>query len=701
MNNERIITSGQLFVLLFVCKISNILLFPGVFSGKESVWEIFLPFIIFTAFSFLLLIPIIKYRDYTINNKNIQDDKLMKYGGLLYILYFLYLSVYHLFCLNSFVGELSGAGIEKYTIIFFILAVCVYASYKGLEASARFSAVAFAGIVISSLLMIFLLAPSFESENLMSAVRANPKSLYSNMLLMLSQTEETAIMFVLCRTAKGKFMKTSVIWNIFTYIFFGAMLILICGTLSVYLIDMPFPFYHSIDGSGDLQRFNPFFIGTATASFCCLLSSELYIILRLIENFSVDKKIINSAYILILAAIYGTVVFLCNNSYIGNIIFDRRITAFLAVIFAFIIPLCAAVVYKIKSRKIVRRVMRAASLILCISLIIPTLSGCGTAQLNQRLIVQGIGIDKNGNNYTMTYIVLDTEAEEENSIKLLYSEGENVQKAIENLENQKGRSILLSQCLFIMVNPAAADRLESSLSYFRHNNDIMKTVNIITADNAKQTIDNAITKLKYTSENINLLYDSNAVNQSSIHFSLFDYVSCLNNKYNDMLIPYIETDNELNLIKTDGSYLVRSDMKNAVRLDADATSGILMISEKADELRGDISYDTISYGISSCTAKTTAVLEDNRLTVNFDTDIMLDKKYNDEEYMKIYDDIGNKLNSAIQLSMHKCGGDVISLYRYIRTVYPNKNIDLDDWHELLQTSKCSFNINIKGLDKSK
>lgn len=695
MNSEKIITSGQLFVLLFICKVSNILLFPEAFSGRGAVWELFFPFIIFTVCSFLLLIPIIKYRNYTINNENMQNDKFMKYGGLLYILYFIYLAVYHLFCLNSFIGELSGTGIEKYSIIFFILAVSVYAAYKGLEASARFSAVALAGIVISALLMIFFLAPSFDTENLMPIGSMSADSVYGNILFILSQTEETAILFVLCRTAKGKFVKTSIMWNVFTYIFLGTMLILVCGTLGVYLKDIPFPFYRSIDGSGDLQRFNPFFIGTSAASFCCLLSSELYIILRLIRNFSTDKKTVNFAYLPIVAVIYFAAVFLFNNNYIVNIIFDRKITSVLAVIFSFIIPLGAAVLYKVKSSKAVKRVLRTASLIVCISLIIPLLCGCGAAQLNQRLIVQGIGIDKNGGNYTLTCIVLDTEAEEENSAEILYAEGENVRKAVENLENQKGRSVLLSQCLFIMINPAAADNIESSLSYFKHNNDIMKTANIIVADNSRETIDNAVKKLEYTSENINLLYDSSAVDQSSVHFSIFDYVSCINDKYSDMLIPYIETDNELSLIKTNGSYLVRSDMKIAERLNADVTDGILMLSEKADGLKVDISDDTISYGVRSCKVQTDAVIKNDKLKVNFNADIELNSKYKKEEYDKIYDDIMYKLNSAVQSGILKCGCDVISLYKYISTAYPKENISANEWHDLLQSCKCSINLDIK------
>ncbi len=695
MNNERIITSGQIFVLLFICKISNILISPEIFTGRGSVWELFFPLIVFALISFIFLIPIIKYRDYTMIDENGKSEKLMKYGGIVYILYFIYLSVYHLFCLNGFIGELSGTGIERYSILFFILAVAVYASYKGLEATARFSAVALVGVIISALLMIFLLVPSFDTENLMPINYMGSDPLRSGMILMLSQTEEFAILFILCRTAKGQFTRISVMWNMFVYIFLGSMLILICGALGVYLTDMPYPFYHSIDGSGDLQRFNPFFIGTAAASFCCLLGAELYIIFRLIGNFSRNKKIINSAYIPILIFVYGILIFLCNNGSLGKTLFDSNIMAALSVIFSLVIPITAAVVYKIRLKKGVKRVFRAASLILCISLIIPTLCGCGAAQLNQRLIIQGIGIDKNDDKYTMTYIVLDTEAEEENSIRLLYSDGENVQKAIENLENQKGRSVLLSQCLFIMLNESAADDIESSLSYFRHNNDIMKTTNIIVADDSKFTIDNAVTKLGYTSENINLLYDSSAVNQSAIHFSLFDYVSCLNDRYDDMLIPYIETDNSLALIKTNGSYLVRSDMKKSARLDADATSGILIINEKADELRGNISYGDINYGIDSCTAGTKAVLEDEELVIELNIDIVLDKEYDSEEKEKIYEDISDKLDSAIEISIHRCGSDVISLSRYINTVYPNSVIGEDDWHRLLEKSRCNIKLEIK------
>lgn len=552
MNREKIITSGQLFVLLFVCKIASVLLYPAAFSGRGSVWELFIPLLICSVLEFLFLIPIIKYKD--------SGADISKPLSVLYMLYFIFLSVYHIVSLFGFMGEMSGSSINRDTIILFILLVAAYASYKGLESLTRFSGVAFAFIVISAAVMIFFLWQSFDTANLLP-VRNN---IYSGTALIMSETEELAVLFILCRTAKGRFVRSAVMWNMFQYIFLALMLILISGTMGEYLINMPYPFYHSIDGAGELQRLNPLFIGTAVTSFCCSLSIDLYVILSLLGRFSAENKVVNTAYVPILVLVYAAVLFINNNRSVAEILFNVDLMAILSFAFSVILPMTVLLVYKAGNKKSVRRGLRTASLILCIALIIPTLYGCSAVQLNQRLIVQGIGIDQTDNEYTATFIVLDTESEKENSSKLLYSKGESVEAALSNLENQKGRKILLSQCLFIILNENSADNAENTLAYFRHNNDIMKTTNIMVAENAKSLINTAV-EMGYTSENINLVTDSNAVEQPTVHFSLFDYITFMNNDDENMTMPYIETDNRLNLIKISGSYTIYEGVGTVLR----------------------------------------------------------------------------------------------------------------------------------------
>ena len=100
-------------------------------------------------------------------------------------------------------------------------------------------------------------------------------------------------------------------------------------------------------------------------------------------------------------------------------------------------------------------------------------------QLNQRLIVQGIGIDKNVDGYKITLIVLDTDnKDKENSVKLVYAEGKTVKKALYELENQRGKKLLLSQCLFVMMDRNAVSECRKTLSYFGEAPEMQKTANL-------------------------------------------------------------------------------------------------------------------------------------------------------------------------------------------------------------------------------
>ncbi len=559
MQNKEMITSGQLFVMLFVCKISSVLLISRLSYAGFSVWSIFYPLLIFSIISFVFLIPVFSYKKQTLQGKNIPIG-IERTISAVYLLYFIYISVYHAVNYFRFVEEMSYGQINVFIPVIFLFAAVFYASVKGIEASARFSGLVFITILLSGAMIFMLLIPSFSAGKLPSDGRFTAASFSSGIILNLSETEEIAALFILCRHAKGKFLKCGVIWNTMLYIFLMLMLILISGVSGKYLIDMSYPFYRVIDGSEVLQRFNPLFLSLTTGALFCSLSVDLYIIRKLIEGTVTDCEKTKKIYPLISAVILLMFIYIISDRQIIEVIFSRSAGAVISPVFAFVIPLFITTAIYIGKKTNVRKLRKAAAAIIAGIIIIPIMNGCSAAQLNQRLIVQGIGIDKTENRYKLTMIVLDADSQNsENAVSIEYTEGANIEQGISALENREGKKLLLSQCLFIMLNRDAADNMGENMEYFKENKEIMKTANIMVSDSSGETITSAVKEMGYTSEQINLLSDSSAVRQSSSHFSLFDYRSVRNDGQSDMLIPYIEKNNELHCLTAERSYLINAE----------------------------------------------------------------------------------------------------------------------------------------------
>ena len=480
MAERQIITSGQLFILLFVCRISTIMLYPTAFIENGSVWGLFLPLLISTIISLLILVPIIIYRKKIISKEITFSLKGRKVIGYIFVIYFSYMTLYHLYRLTGFTAEMSPKSVSPYTIALLFLIIAVYAACKGIETTTRFSAIAFASVILGAIMMIVFLIPSYSPDNLLPIQYFADGTVSDSVTMLLSETVEIDLLIALCIFSKGKFLKTAVMWNIFQNLFLLFMIILISGSVGDYLLNTGCTALESIEVEED----NP---------ILCAVAGVLF------------NKEKTRLYTYPAAA---------------NLVFDRRVVLAIVIRLGVIFPVSVLNIHYFKKRKspeVRRRAIRTSSLLLCTALIFPLLCGCSAAQLNQRMIVQGIGIDKSEQHYTMTFIILDTESETgENAVKLIYADGNSVEETITDLENQRGKSILLSQCLFIMLNEEAANYTEESLSYFQNNNDIMKTTNIMVSEKtAQNTLTAAVEKMGYQSEDINVLSDSNAI---SIYF---------------------------------------------------------------------------------------------------------------------------------------------------------------------------------------
>ena len=161
MNEKPMITAGQFFTLLFVSRLSPVLLYSAAFSGKASLWELLLPLLISLPLTLFLLVPVFCLE------KGRMSRGLWMSGGsgrvlpVCYTLYFLGSALYGLLSLFGFMEAVIPEGIEPKLILILLLCGCTYAAVKGIEASARMSAAVLLLLGFSVVLSLVFLMPGF------------------------------------------------------------------------------------------------------------------------------------------------------------------------------------------------------------------------------------------------------------------------------------------------------------------------------------------------------------------------------------------------------------------------------------------------------------------------------------------------------------------------------------------------------------
>ena len=99
-------------------------------------------------------------------------------------------------------------------------------------------------------------------------------------------------------------------------------------------------------------------------------------------------------------------------------------------------------------------------LILMLLMSMVFVSGCsGHQQLNQKLVVQGIGIDQSGEVYTVTVQALDFQNpidEDEPNIKIVETQGNSLTEALDNISKRTSLRPVYSQNLILIVGEEAA-----------------------------------------------------------------------------------------------------------------------------------------------------------------------------------------------------------------------------------------------------
>ena len=671
MTKKNTVTIGQIYTLLFISRISLSVIYSVFVSGMENIWDLFMPLLICIPISILLLLPV------NFGKKSVCIQAVEKFGKMgyvipaLYGIYFIGSGLYAIKALEYFLNMILPDGINARLVMTGLVIAGIYAAVKGIEALSRMAAVILGFILISSAIMFIYLIQGFAVENIMPVEYVTFGAVTDGVVFVISRMNTSAALNVLLPSAKGRFWKSAVIYSALTFLFMCFMLILLKGAVGDYLNARELSVYQATEGAGSLQRLNPFFIFVTMCSLFCNVSVMLFAVS---ESVKVIFKNSHGKIIAVISGIFLIVLVLAVPE--NKVLFDKYIWCILTVTFTFLIPLI------IKMPKLTA---------VCLSVLI--LGGCNNMQLNQRLIVQGIGIDKNTDGYKITLIVLDTDNKEnENAVKLVYTQGKTTEEALGMLENQRGKKLLLSQCLFLMMDRNAAADCKKTLSYFVGLSEMQKTTNLMVTDGmAEKTISTAIEKLGYRSEYINVLADSKAIDQTEVHCSFIDYISTLKGMEKALLFPYIAVNEEIKALSVRGSYLV--DGKENDYLTADETVGTLIANGKVTDFTDTV--ENMSYRIKDVKSSIIPVWKDDKFEIDFSAEIHLDRNYSKEMIQKITSRVENMVKSAIEKTVSRNGADVFSIEKYIRGAYPElyQNADMK---KLLQNSLIEVKITCRS-----
>ena len=703
MNEKVYITTGQLFTLFFVSKISLTILYSSQVSGTNNIWDMFLPLLLAMVLMFILILPSVFLfgKDRSDSVFGISRKVFGKSGNAVPVLYGLYFAVsflYSGYVLKDFLDTMLNDEIQSGLVVAAFVAAAVYAAAKGIEALSRMSSIILFLFLLGAVLVFSFLFPNYSSENLVPSKLLTLNTVFDGGVFIMSRMNTAAAINIFAPNTKGKIFRGSYLWIFVTFLLTAFMLILSFGSVGDYINTRSMQVYSVTDGSGALQRLNPLFL---LISSCCVFCNMSLMLLSFAECAKSVMKKISRTWITIVSGAFLLAVLLLtfNIGGVKEMIFNKYIWCISGTVFIFLIPFILLAAKKIKSnRKMSKRLYGSVTAVLlsfAVVLSVPTLTGCTGTQLNQRLIIQGIGIDKLSDGCKVTLIVLDTDDEEhENATQLIYADGKNPNDAFTGLENERGQSVLLSQCLFIMMNESAADACDDTLSYFVSKNDIQKTTSLMVSKNsAYKTITSAVKDFNYTSEYINVLSDSKEVSQPSAHCSFMDYMSSLKSISGSMLFPYIDINKNTSSVLTDGSYLVDRNGKN-FRMNEDETIGTLIVNRKALNFTETLSKgnDKINYSIDNISTSITPSIINNKLNICFNVHIFLDKQYNKSNLKKITESIYKKVNSGINKTVADKGSDVFSVNRYIRSAYPDFYKNINDWNMILKESETNIKV---------
>lgn len=710
--NKSKITVFQLFSMLFLSRIILDLAYSAD-GSKGELWDFVISAAIALPITVLLCIPSYILAKASPDVLIAEQPHFGKISSFIFSIYFVLAGSYTLYSFIQFLNETVSADVSVVLLLLIVIIAACYGAYKGIEALVRSSVLILVLSVIMMIFMICALIPKIQLLNYPPLMKNGAGNVLKGVFMMISRSYGIPCVAALLPFTNGKRFRGIVAWSFAVYGAVAIITAVITGVLGAFIKTQPYPVYTAagIAEYGVLQRLDFAYLGIYTAGLFIKLSLFLFIIS--ICGKAVSGECGYKLSVPIGAAFMAILAFIAQKGKVlAEFLSSPVLWIWLTLVSGFVLPLIILIfVRKLGSdsaptSKKTSTAKRAACFILPVILCL-NLSGCGAKQLDERLIIKGVGVDVNDGKYELTVqsIVTNGSEQEGESIQIISSTGNSVYDAVNNAVLKTGKEPMLGQNLCIILGyDAARQDIRTTLDYFVRSYDARPTASVyISKTTAKDILTATSNGRPITAQSMEQLAQSESISAGAVTTDVLGIVTDLEDDITDTFAPVIEKNkisDDVEELSITGTAVFRDNTVVGV-LDKTQSMGVLIVTDKLKEGSVTVNNDKVlfSASISNCH---TDVDTDNfnvYISVSADASVYESGEYITAEIqnkyrMYIEDELEAAVRSALDKSLGELGADIFSLHKHIqRDNYDNYKRLLKD-RTLLSSKNVAVEIKV-------
>lgn len=720
---KNIITVSQLFVTMFTSQMIMNLTYNPVLSGSSVMWAHIASAIISLFFTFIIIIPLCKLRKIS-PNKNIISLSFDLFGkpgkiiNLIYSIYFLATSCITMSLFSVFVSNAINPNIPIQVLITLIVLVAIYGAYKGIEGIVRASSIIFVLIVLALGAFIFSLIFQINPLNYTITLENEQNDIIHGVLVLMARMSSLPAIAMLYPKAKGKFQKGIGFWIIALFLTISVIVVILVGAIGSYVKTHIFPVYAAtgVIEVGIFKRLDSLYLSIFTMGVFVRVSLFLYLFANSTSQMFKSKK--QLLFLLIAGIITITSGILFSDLDKIHYFSDNFIWIFCATMtVGFIIPLILFIVKKCKKKFIPKLAAFLAIMMM--------FSGCSYGvPLNNRILIQGIGVDKEDDVYTLTVDIFDTNTENtnkenDNSIdnaenaRAITLHGHSIYDAFMNITKMTGKTPLYFQNLVLIIGKKSAqDGVNSLMDFFVRYYESRPAIDIfITNGKASDILHAKINNSYVTAQTLSALAKTTQLNLMPTRSNLVEFIGNMHSKGTQAYALTLDiTNNDDNNIELSGIGVFREDKLVGI-IDRSTCEGVSLVLDKNSnggcividiDPIGKVSYDIekVHNSVHAKYANDKAEFDIN-ISINanvYEIDRDIAKKMGTECFNimsdKLNDRIKYMVEHSIQTLIQNYGSDVFSFGKHLLTKVPSfRAKSPNDILDALKTA--NYNVTIK------